>query len=143
MSVLGIGAMIHALKGGSEQSPEKYVGREIVGAALSDDVLRLKFADGVAIELFDDGQSCCESRYVTTDDDVGSLVGRRLVSISAKKGPETEGEYGDVHETMFVEVQTDGGFITLTTHNEHNGYYGGFGLTIREVEGTATLATAR
>jgi hypothetical protein len=29
-------------------------------------------------------------------------------------------------------IGTDVGFITLTNHNEHNGYYGGFGLTITE-----------
>ena len=36
----------------------------------------------------------------------------------------------DDHETCFVEVATDDGFITLTNHNEHNGAYSGFVLTV-------------
>ena len=48
-----------------------------------------------------------------------------------KEGPEEANEWGDSHETMFVEIVTDGGdSVTLTTHNEHNGYYGGFWLQL-------------
>lgn len=131
---MGIGAMLHYLGGGSENSAEKYYGRKIVEAALDseNERLRLTFDDGVKISIWDDGQSCCESRYMRTDDDLSSLVGHVLVRIEAKNGPDVEGEYGDVHEQVFVEVATDGGFITIANHNEHNGYYGGFGLTITE-----------
>ena len=68
---------------------------------------------------------------MTTDDDPQSLVGGKLVRIEAKPGPDKDSEY-DVHEQVFVEVATDKGFITIVNHNEHNGYYGGFGLTITE-----------
>jgi hypothetical protein len=124
--------MLHLLGGRSEHSASEYVGRTIVSATLADERLTLTFTDGARIAIFDDGQSCCESRYVTTDDDIASLVGRKLVRIEAKDGPETEDEYGGAHESCFVEIGTDDGFITLTNHNEHNGYYGGFGLTIVE-----------
>lgn len=134
MSQLGIGAMLHLLGGGSPQDPSTYRGRKIVAATLADERLNLTFDDGVKIAVFDNGQSCCESRYVTTDDDVQSLVGHTLLHIEAKDGPDQEDEYSQCHETCFVEVATNGGFITLTNHNEHNGYYGGFGLSIVEVE---------
>lgn len=71
---------------------------------------------------------------MTIDDDVKSLIGHKLTRIESKDGPEVEGEYGDCHEQVFVEVATDKGFITIANHNEHNGYYGGFGLTITEVK---------
>lgn len=125
--------MIHYLSGGSEQPPNKYANRKITAAGLADNVFSLTFSDGVRIRLYDTAQSCCESRYITTDDDPASLVGGTLRAIDAKPGPETEGEYGDAHETCFVEVSTaEGVTVTLTTHVEHNGYYGGFGLTIKE-----------
>jgi hypothetical protein len=131
MSQLGLGAMIHMLSGGSKNDPAKYVGNTIVAASMKDERLRLDFENGKAIEIWDDGQSCCEYRHMTTDDDIQSLVGHKLLRIEAKDGPEVDKEY-EVHETCFVEVGTDAGFITVTNHNEHNGYYGGFGLTITE-----------
>lgn len=135
MSQLGIGAILHALGGGSEKNASDYYGRVIVGAAITDEELTLTFEDGVSIKIYDGGQSCCESRYMTTDDDISSLVGNSLARIEAKDGPDEEDEHDSygVHETCFVEVGTSGGFITLTNHNEHNGYYGGFGLCISEV----------
>ena len=32
----------------------------------------------------------------------------------------------------FLEIGTEIGAVTVVTHVEHNGYYGGFGLTIEE-----------
>ena len=145
MGQLGMGAMLHLLGGGSEKSSSEYEGAVVKSACMvkgaangwhgrETDRLRVEFEDGRAIDIWDDGQSCCESRWITTDDDPSTLVGGKLVHIAAKDGPEErDGEWGDVTETCFVEVQTDKGFITLTTHNSHNGYYGGFGLTITEV----------
>lgn len=129
---LGIGAMLHHLGGGSENSADKYYGRTITDAAMDkeENRLRIEFSDGVRISIWDDGQSCCESRYMTTDDDLSPLAGSQLIGITVKPG-KAESEYGD-HEIAFVEVATNSGFITIANHNEHNGYYGGFGLTITE-----------
>ena len=41
-------------------------------------------------------------------------------------------ESDECHETTFVEVLTSAGFINFTAHNEHNGYYGGFYIRMRE-----------
>lgn len=132
--MIGIGAMLHYLRGGSDQSASTYYGRHVAQATMTDDRLRLAFTDGSAIDIWDNGQSCCEVRYMTTDDDVSSLVGGRLIRVEAKEGPEAENKHGECHEQVFVEVATDKGFITIVNHNEHNGYYGGFGLTITEAE---------
>jgi len=128
---MGIGAMLHYLSGGSENSAEKYYGKKIKDAKIDDNRLRLTFEDGVSIDVWDDGQSCCESRYMSTDDDLRALIGDTLTRIEAKQGPEIEHDY-EVHEQAFVEIGTDKGFVTIVNHNEHNGYYGGFGLTITE-----------
>ncbi len=112
----------------------EYYGRMIINAEINDYRFRLTFADGVNIEIRDDAQSCCESRRMTTDDDITSLCGHTLVRIEAKEGPTLEGEWDEEHEQVFVEVGTDKGFITIVNHNEHNGYYGGFELTVTKVE---------
>lgn len=129
---LGIGAMLHQLGGGTPHGANEYVGRIIETIQMEEDSLVIKFTDGVKIKIWDDGQSCCESRYMRTDDDLQSLVGKTLVHIMAKEAPSIENEWGE-HEVVFVEVMTNDGFITISNHNEHNGYYGGFGLSIDEV----------
>lgn len=130
MAQLGIGAMLHYLGGGSAPSPKEFVGKTISSAELKDEALFIGFEDGVRIKIFDNGQSCCESRYMRTDDDVQTLVGHKLMRIDAKDASEkTDGDY-DVHEICFLEVGTDSGFVTVANHNQHNGYYGGFGLSI-------------
>lgn len=123
--------MLHYLGGGSKHSADEYYGKTIAAAEIKDNRLRIGFGDGKTIEIWDDGQSCCESRYMSTDDDPASLVGQTLTRIETKDAPNLPDEYGE-HEQVFIEVGTDKGFITIANHNEHNGYYGGFGLTITE-----------
>lgn len=125
--MLGMGAMLHALSGGSDNDPERFEGFTITGAKMQNDKLYLDLKTTIAI--FDNGQSCCEHRYMTTDDDIKSLVGHELRRIESKPGGMVAEDYSE-HETVFVEVGTDVGFVTIVNHNEHNGYYGGFGLTI-------------
>lgn len=115
-----------------EHMPVSYaamLGRPIATASVEDEALCVRFAGGGALRVWDNGQSCCESRYMTTDDDLPSFVGAKVVSLEAVEGPDIpyeEESYGDVHEQMFVKLETTAGTITLVTHNEHNGYYGGF-----------------
>ena len=131
----GIGAMLHYLSGGSEHNAEEYVGQKVASAKLNTETdpeyVEIAFEGGKTIRIMDAGQSCCESRYITCDDDFASLVGGTLLGIETKSVPDIEGEY-EVHEQVFIEIKTDKGSVTFTTHNEHNGYYGGFGLTIEE-----------
>ena len=128
----GIRSMLHYLGGGSDEDPKKYYGKTIKSAEVDEERLLITFDDGVTIKLWDDGQSCCECRYITCDDIAGDLVGGKLVEIFTKECNDFENEEED-HEAVFITIKTDLTAITMTTHNEHNGYYGGFGLSVTEV----------
>lgn len=134
---LGLGVMIHMLFDGNENPPSKYLGRKIIKANLltskgrAADALRLDFGDGVVIDILDGGQSCCEDRYMRTDDDIRDLEGHKLIAIETREVEYPPAKYGD-HEVVFLDVKTDGGMVSFSFHNEHNGYYGGFALKIEE-----------
>src|SRR6185312_7899172 len=98
---MGIGAMLHALGGGSKHDPKEFFGRTVCGAEIIDDRLRLTLDGGEQIEIWDDGQSCCENRWLTCDDDLKSLCGHTLARIDTKSGPNESSEWGD-HEVCFV-----------------------------------------
>lgn len=134
MSNLGLGVILQNLFG-NESSVNvflKGVGKKIVALELSDEKLNFAFEDGYKMYLVDDGQSCCETRYMTTDDKLTDFVGSTLVSAEVREGPETQTEYGEPHETAFLVVTTSIGAFTCVTHNEHNGYYGGFAVRAHE-----------
>lgn len=133
MSQPGIGAMLHDLSGGSEQNPDNYYGKTIKKADFKNDALSILFVDGVKIYISDNGQSCCETRYMRTDDDVEFLNGKELIKIEVKLCDNLPDQYGE-HECVFLEIMVSDGPVTFSFHNEHNGYYGGFGLDIREVQ---------
>lgn len=114
---------------------EAYLGRVVTSARIGNDCLVLSFEGGSKIVISDDGQICCENRYMSTDDDVQSLVGHKLVRIEVKDTSDVafvENEGDREHEVCFLEIGTDDGFITIVNHNEHNGYYGGFCLSVQE-----------
>lgn len=113
------------------KSADKYYGRKIVHASFSEDEVKLIFEDGVRIEIFDDGQQCCENRYMRTDDDVQCLIGKSLVSMTVKNVEATDCDRG-THEIAFLEIQAGHETFVISTHNEHNGYYSGFSLSIKE-----------
>lgn len=118
---------------GEHHTAGPYVGRKIVKAEILNEALHLTFAGGTGIKIWDGGQDCCESRYLTTDDIVTDLVGKTLWYIDLKQVQ--GGDEGGIscHEIVFVEIGTDDGHITLVNHNEHNGWYGGFRLMIAEM----------
>ena len=97
----------------------------------NDSALSITFADGSKLTLFDDGQTCCETRYMRTDDNLAEYIGGRLLGAEVKDVPELIGfwkdecEYGD-HDVQFLEITTSKGSFVMSNHNEHNGYYGGF-----------------
>lgn len=127
--MIGVGVMLKAMSGNSESVNvlTEAIGKRITALKLGDDdALHFEFADGSRMKLSDEGQSCCEARYMQTDDDLESFVGAVLLGAEIKDGPEVEDEHSDVHEVQFLEVNTDRGSFTMASHNEHNGYYGGF-----------------
>jgi hypothetical protein len=130
MGQLGIGVMLGML-GGNADSVAAFTGA--IGKTISalrlgdDDALHFEFNDGSKLKLSDDGQSCCETRYMRTDDNLAEYVGAKLLGAEIKEAPDVNDQdgWGD-HEVQFLEVQTDRGVFTMASHNEHNGYYGGF-----------------
>lgn len=132
MSNLGMGVMLNHLAG-NEETVEAYkaaLEKKITNAVLSDNELVLTFEDSSRLRFFDDGQSCCESRYMVTDDDLSDLVGHTFIGAELKEAPDAEG--GEVHEVQFLEIRTDANSVVLSNHNEHNGYYGGFAVVCRK-----------
>jgi hypothetical protein len=128
---LGLGVMIQQLFGSNgAEHVQAAIGKKIESVELYDDErLCFKFADGSTLSLFDDGQSCCESRYMRTDDDLSYYVGAEFQNVEIKDGPDQEDdEYGEAHECQFLVITTDKGQFTMSNHVEHNGYYGGFAI---------------
>ena len=129
--MLGFGVMINALSGDREAvaAVQAAMGKTITALSLTDDQLRFEFEDGSRLRLQDSGQSCCEHRYMQTDDDLPYYIGAKFVSAEVRDGGSTEDEWGERHEIQFLVVTTDRGTFSMASHNEHNGYYGGFWIT--------------
>lgn len=102
---------------------------EIARFNAENNTLTLVFEDGSEVVISDHAQDCCEHRYMTCDDDLELVRGERFVGceiLSVQN--QTDDEYGDVHDIEFLHIRTTGGTLVCQTHNEHNGYYGGFSL---------------
>lgn len=134
MSQNGMGVMLGILGGNKEtvNTVKSSLNKTIEKVWLDEDTDRLifKFTDGTGMYLFDDGQSCCEIRYMVTDDDLSEYQGAKLLDVELKDAPYQIDEY-EVHEIQFLDVKTDKGVFQMANHNEHNGYYGGFYLVAR------------
>jgi hypothetical protein len=110
-----------------------YRHKTIQKAEFKEDALFLTFDNQECIRIFDDGQSCCEHRYMTSDDDPQELVGKMLTNIECVEAPTQKDDFDD-HETQFLRVHAEDGLFVACTHNEHNGYYGGFWVKIEELK---------
>lgn len=129
MTMPGLGVMLRMLGGNATSVAvvQAAFGKTIVALSDADDSLLFTFDDGSKMRLRDEGQSCCESRYMRTDDVLADYVGAVLVGLELKDAPDVE-DGGEVHEVQFLAVQTSKGVFTMSSHNEHNGYYGGFSI---------------
>lgn len=129
----GFGVMLGILGDNAEtdEAWNRAKGKRIKSVSLANEKLTLTFDNGDRLIAWDHGQSCCESRYMRTDDDLASFAGSTLVDIELREAPPIKDrEYGD-HEVQFLAIETDGGTLVMQTHNEHNGYYGGFWVRLR------------
>jgi len=111
--------------------PAPYYGRTITRAFANERQIKLTLDNEVTICLTDAGQSCCEYRYMTIEDNIEDLVGKKLTEISVREGGTREAEY-DVHDIYFLHIKAEDECLVVANHNEHNGYYGGFDLTLTE-----------
>lgn len=129
---LGVGVMIKMLRGTltNVDLNVEFTGQKVTALVLDNETqLRITFESGRTVTIWDDGQSCCEHRYMSTDDDLSQFVGAAFLGHEVRAAPDQEDEYGEVSECQFLVILTDRGNIVFANHNEHNGYYGGFVLT--------------
>lgn len=132
MGQLGMKVMINYL-GGNEETVnviKNSLGKSVKDVYMKDDVLHFEFYDNTKMIMFDDGQSCCETRYMMTSDDLSYYKDSRFLNVELREVPNRDADYGE-HEVQFLLITTDKGVFTMETHNEHNGYYGGFSIVAR------------
>lgn len=119
MGYPGIGVLVGILCGNEETI-------EAIKSSLNIKILSVELvANKKNLIMWDDGQSCCEYRYMVCDDDLTHFENSTLLDITLENAPDVETEY-DVHEIQFLHVKTSRGSFTVSSHNKHNGYYGGF-----------------
>ena len=131
MSKLGLGVMINLLSGSYAESVGVFrqnIDKKIADLEISEEELIFTFTDGTRMKMFDDGQSCCETRYMHTDDDLKYFVGAQLWNAEVREGPAKQVECGEEEETQFLVITTSKGQFTVVNYNIHNGYYGGFDI---------------
>ena len=125
--MLGLGVMLQSLGSNKKtlDAIKSSLGKEIKILKLEDNDLIFMFKDGSSLTIWDDGQSCCEDRYMSTDDDLTEYIESKLLALELKEAPNIENG-GEEHEVQFLDVLTSKGIFTISNHNEHNGYYSGF-----------------
>lgn len=126
------------LEGKSLEAFMKVINKKITGVALAGavdserkDELHIRLGHEY-LRIVDDGQSCCESRYMTCDDKLEDHVGATLLNIETRQMPipALDDEDGEAHDIEYLVVTTTAGELVIVNHNEHNGYYGGFDVEI-------------
>src|SRR6185369_2676791 len=90
----------------NNKDPNDYAGFKILSAVFENDTVHLKLLDldkgkQIKIRLYDSAQYCCESRYMTTDDNVASMNGAILYSINTVSGGSEDSEWG-THQIQFM-----------------------------------------
>lgn len=132
MSSLGLGVMIQALGGNKETIAAINDAKErtITEIKLENNRLNIRLESGKTLSLWDDGQSCCEHRYMEAkDDNFDYYRGAKLLGLETTAPTETkQGDFDECKEEQFLIVKTDRGNFTVANYNENNGYYGGFWL---------------
>ena len=127
MENLGMGVMLGILGGNEEtvNSIKSSLNKVIETIELDGEDLVISFTDNTKLTIWDGGQSCCESRYMTTDDNLSDFNGAVLLDLELKSADDIDNGW-EVHEIQFLDIKTSNGVFTMVNHNEHNGYYGGF-----------------
>lgn len=114
---------------------QKLNGYKIGTISLSDDTLSFGMYDGYQVSITDDGQDCCETRFMRTDDDLQSFIGAEVRGIEIRTAPDCEkcdlfiegdDDRHECHEVQFLVMHTTKGELVMSSHNNSNGYYCGF-----------------
>ena len=136
----GVVVNLHKLFGDNQGADilKKSVGQTISALYMRDskgaaDALVFEFESGFKMGLTDAGQSCCEQRYMMTDDKLDDFIGAEFAGAEIRDVKESKEEDWEVHEQQFLIISTSKGQFTMVMHNIHNGYYGGFWITAIEL----------
>lgn len=92
------------------------------------DSIFITLHDDSVLRLYDDGQSCCEHRYMEVQSDLqwfenAMFLDAKVVSVHSTD----EDDYGFT-EVHVLNIFTSVGVIVVVNYNSHNGYYGGFSM---------------
>ena len=134
--MIGLGVMIKGLGGNASTvaAHERSKGKTIEQIVFDgEDALRLQFMDGTTLVVRDEGQSCCERRYMTCDDEpLDHYNGATYDHFETVEAPSImePGPFAEPHDVQFLNCHTSKGTFQVSTHVEHNGYYGGFAMTL-------------
>ncbi len=133
--MVGLGVMIGLLDGNKDsvETFNQSTGKTIAALEIVENELIFTFDNDSKMKLFDDGQSCCETRYMHTDDNLQDFIGSMLQGAEVREGAEETSEWGESKESEFLIVSTSKGQFTIVNYNEHNGYYGGFLIVAAKV----------
>lgn len=108
------------------------VGHTISGIKLDEgpqgELILIGLNNGKTLTVSDQGQSCCESRYITTDADLPYYIGATIIDFELRDMPSIEKDF-EFHDAQAFVISTSAGVIDFVTHVEHNGYYGGFSIS--------------
>jgi len=140
-----MGVMINMLSGNAStvDAIKAATGRTISHVGMVGETLTFTFDDGSVLGLRDNGQSCCESRYMTCGDldNAAYYKGATFDQVELRDAPDVDAG-GEEHNVQFLLVTTSKGVITAETHVEHNGYYGGFSICASIQDTPTSPATA-
>lgn len=100
-------------------------------------LIRLETSGHLPLHITDNGQTCCEKHYITTDDTLRDVVGATILRwdhsprevVDEPSEPEC---YHNVHGIQWLRLYTTNGVVAFCLHNDHSGSYGGFCLKAEE-----------
>lgn len=130
MNGLEIGAKLKTLNCTDESitAIKLCIGKKIQFIKLTDGDLTICFYDKTRLKLWDNGEVCCGDRYFRTDDTLADYFGDHLLGFEIRDAPDRDDQKDNSHEVQFLVMNTNQGQLVLSSHNLHNGYYGGFAI---------------
>lgn len=112
---------------------KKFIGQVITSATFDgDSAITLMFGDK-GIVISDEGQSCCEHRYMDVQDDISYLIGKTYLGWELGEYTNDDDDEWYVHDIQFLNINVSDYTLQVSNHNEHNGYYSGFYIVEREI----------
>lgn len=110
-------------------SEQGAINKSIESIGWSNGGIRILFTDKSRLYISDNGQCCCEYRYMTCDneDSFDYYTGATYLGYDFGDLDYKDDRY-DIHEIQFLNIRTSKGVLVFASHNEHNGYYGGFSI---------------